>query len=106
MILKAYKMILLLSTLSKVVEKYITIAISNRVEAGQLLYEGQYGFRLYRFTMDVLVILVDMVDVAWRSEKQAALMLIDIKNLFPYVSRNRLVSKMKKTGIIKDKFIV
>lgn len=32
-------------------------------------------------------------------------MLIDIKNAFPHVSRNRLAQKIKRTGVIEDEFI-
>lgn len=59
---RAYRTISLLSTVGKTVGKYVTTAISNRVEVDLSLYEGQCGFRPYRSTMDILVKIVDTAE--------------------------------------------
>jgi hypothetical protein len=85
--LKEYRSISLLTCVGKVVEKVVAELLAEDAERSGLLSDGQYWSRKRRSAMDVVSIMIDRANTAWREGHIAGILLIDIKTAFPSVGR-------------------
>jgi len=85
--LKAYRSILLLSCMGKVVEKVATELRSEEAARRGLLSDGQFGSRNGRSAIDAAAIMVDRVHAAWTNGHITGVLLMDIKAAFPTLAK-------------------
>ena len=90
---RAYRVISLLDSLGKLVERTAAHMIANHLETNRLLHEGQYGSRVRRATMDAAAVLMSRTQEAWKRKAVAGALLMDIKSTFNNVSRSHLASE-------------
>jgi len=96
---KAYRVISLLSTMSKLVEKVVANKLSELAEQEQWFHRGQFGGRRHRSAVEAASVLVRHVTNAWEKDKVAGAIMLDIKGAFPTVNRDCLASKLRKMGL-------
>src|SRR5271154_29236 len=99
---KSYRIISLLNCLGKVVEKVAAELLSKLCERLELLYNGQFGSRKKRSSIDAVAKLIATVEQAWKHKKIAGALFIDIKGAFPNVDRPRLLARLIELGIPGD----
>ena len=101
-LVKLYRVISLLNCFGKVVEKLIAEKLSQFCEDQGKLHKGQMGGRKYRSAIDAAALMIDKVHKVWEDRQIAGALLIDVKGAFDYVSRAKLVQRMKDLGIDDD----
>ena len=98
-IVKNYRSISLLPTLSKILEKLVKTRLIKFFDKYQVLYEFQYGFRekhsVLHALLDVNIFALDAI----QSKQQNALLLMDVRKAFDTVSHNILLQKLYHYGI-------
>jgi len=99
---KAYRVIMLLNCLGKVVEKVAGNAIAEQCERRQLLHDGQFGCRKRRSAIDAVGRLMKRVEEAWGRGNTAAVLLMDVKGAFPHVAKGNLIKRMEEMGFEAD----
>jgi hypothetical protein len=95
MLLKAYRSILLLSCMGKVVEKVVPELLSEEAKRRGLLSDGQFGSRKGRSAIDAAAIMVTRAHAAWKNGHITGVLLMDIKEAFPSMAKGSLVNLMK-----------
>ena len=96
---KAYRPIALLPTLAKILTSMVAENISKLVEAHHLLPKTHFGGRPGRTTTDAVHYLVDKIKAAWREEKVASVLFLDVEGAFPNAVTARLIHNLKKRRI-------
>lgn len=96
---RAYRVISLINCISKVVEKVVTVRITRRLKETSKLHKRQMGFRGKRSTIDALAEIIHRTEEAWKEKEYMLLLMMDVKEAFPHVSRNRLANTMKKLEV-------
>jgi len=99
---KAYRVIMLLNCLGKVVEKVAVNAIAEQCERRQLLHNGQFECRKRRSAIDAVGRLMKRVEEAWKRGNIAAVLLMDVKGAFPHVAKGNLIKRMEEMGFEAD----
>ena len=98
-IVKNYRPISLLLTLSKILEKLIKTRLIKFFDKYQVLYEFQYGFgekhSVLHALLDVNVFALDAI----QSKQHTALLLMDVRKAFDTVSHNILLQQLYYYGI-------
>jgi hypothetical protein len=94
-----YRPISLLSTLSKILEKHVSIQLTNHLELNNLLYEHQYGFQRGKSTEQNLIHLTNYIYNALNDKKYCLGLFLDLKKAFDVCSHNILLKKLPKYGI-------
>jgi hypothetical protein len=95
-----YRPISLLSSLSKVLEKIVSIQLVNHLELNNLLYEHQYGFQPKKSTEHNLIHLTNHILAALNEKKYCIGLFLDLKKAFDVCSHPILLKKLKKYGIV------
>ena len=96
---KAYRPVVLLSTLAKVLTAIVAEDISRLVEEHQLLPQTHFGGRPGRSTTDALHYLVQQVKEAWRKGRVASVLFLDVEGAFPNAVTARLIHNLKRRRI-------
>jgi Reverse transcriptase (RNA-dependent DNA polymerase) len=94
-----YRPISLLSTLSKVLEKYVANRLTNHLEQNNILYENQYGFLRNRSTVHNLLQLTNFIAKELNERKMVVGVFLDLRKAFDVVPHNLLINKLSKMGI-------
>jgi hypothetical protein len=94
-----YRPISLLPSLSKVLEKFISIQLTNHLELNNLLYSHQYGFQRGKSTEHSLTHLINHIYSALNDKKYCIGLFLDLKKAFDVCSHSILLKKLKKYGI-------
>jgi hypothetical protein len=92
----------LLNCIGKIVKKVVVEIIAKLYERLELLYNGQFGSRKLRRTINTVTKLITTVKQAWKRKKIAGTLFLDIKGAFPNVIRQQLVKKLIKLKIPGD----
>jgi hypothetical protein len=82
---KAYRIILLLNYLAKVMEKIITRRLAVITEFKTLLYMHQIGGRRQKSAINAVMVLIQKVQANWRTRKRGSItsvLALDIKNAY------------------------
>ena len=93
---KAYRVISLLNCMGKAFEKILATRLSYLAETGDLLQETQIGGRKQKSALDACLLLQSKVQESWKKEHTTALLFVDVKGAFDYVSSNQLLAMCKK----------
>ncbi|KAF4338140.1 reverse transcriptase [Fusarium beomiforme] len=99
MIAKAWRPILLLAMLGKVLESVVAERISYALETYGLLPTNHFGARKQRSAEQALVLLQEHIFSAWRSRHVVSLVGFDLKGAYNGVCKERLLQQMKARGI-------
>ena len=94
-----YRPISLLSTLSKILEKIVSIQLVNHLELNKLIYKHQYGFQRNKSTEHHLIHLSNFVSNAINENKYCIGVFLNLKKAFDVCSHTILLKKFKKLGI-------
>ena len=74
-----YRPISLLSSISKILEKFIANQLLNHLEYNKLLYEHQYGFQRNKSTVHNLTHLINFVSKELNEDKFGIGVFLDLK---------------------------
>lgn len=96
---KAYRPIALISTTAKVLTSIVAENLSQIVETHRLLPKNHFGGRPGRSTVDAVHYLVNKICTAWRSDKVASVLFLDVEGAFPNAVTARLIHNLKRKRI-------
>jgi hypothetical protein len=94
-----YRPIALLSTLSKVLEKIVSVQLTNHLDRNNILYEHQYGFQRNKSTEHSLIHSLNFISNALNDNKYCIGVFFDLKKAFDVCSHEILLMKLSKMGI-------
>ena len=97
-----YRPISILSFYSKVFEKLMYNKLYNFIEANDILYAHQYGFRQGHSTQQAIITLIDKITKSVNSDDFVISVFIDLKKAFDCVPTNILLAKLQAYGIRGD----
>ena len=97
-----YRPISILSFYSKVFEKLMYNKLYNFIEANDILYAHQYGFRRGHSTHQAIITLIDKITKSVNSDDFVISVFIDLKKAFDCVPTNILLAKLQAYGIRGD----
>ena len=96
---KTYRLVSLLSVVSKVFEKLVNNRIVDHLEKCCLFSDFQYGFRSSRSTADLLTVVSDRITRAFNKSGAIRAVALDISKAFDRVWHAGLLHKRKSYGI-------
>jgi len=96
---RAHRVISLLDSLGKLVEKTAAHLIADQLERDRSLHEGQYGCRRRRSCVDAVAVLISDAHQAWNRKRIRGALLMDVKSAFNNVGRGHLVDRMVQLGV-------
>jgi hypothetical protein len=94
-----YCPISLLSSLSKILEKMVSIQLVNHLDRNKLLYDSQFGFQRGKSTEHNLIKVVNYIGESINNCKFCIGVFFVLKKAFDVVSHNILLKKLSKLGI-------
>ena len=94
-----YRPISLLSTLSKILEKIVSIQLTNHLDINKLIYKHQYGFQKNKSTEHSLLHLSNFINTAINENKYCIGVFLDLKKAFDVCSHKILLKKLERLGI-------
>jgi Reverse transcriptase (RNA-dependent DNA polymerase) len=95
-----YRPVSLLSTPSKVLEKYVANRLTTHLEQNNILHENQYGFLRNRSTVHKLLQLTNFIAKELNERKLVVGVFLDLRKAFDVVPHNLLINKLSKMGIM------
>ena len=102
---KAYRPIVLIPTMAKLVTAIIAEQLSNLVERHQILPKNHFSGRPGRSTTNAIQYLISKIHKAWNQNKVISIFFLNVKEAFPNAVTTQLINNMKKhrisTSIIK-----
>jgi hypothetical protein len=94
-----YRPIALLSTLSKVLEKMVSVKLVNHLDRNKILYEHQYGFQRQKSTEHSIIHALNFINKAMNENKYSVGVFFDLKKAFDVCSHDILLMKLSRMGI-------
>ena len=94
-----YRPIALLSTLSKILEKMVSVKLVNHLDRNKILYEHQYGFQRQKSTEHSIIHALNFIHKAMNENKYSVGVFFDLKKAFDVCSHDILLMKLSKMGI-------
>ena len=98
---KAYRPIALISTMAKVLTSIVAENLSRIVEQHHLLPRTHFSGRPGRSTVDAIQYLVHKISTAWRENKVASVLFLDVEGAFPNAVNAKLIHNLKKRRVPK-----
>lgn len=92
---KAYRPIGLLDTIGKLLSTLVAADLSFLAEKHNMLPAMQFGGRPGRNTTDAMHVMTQTIKDAWRSNKVAAALFLDVQGAFPNTVKSQLLHNMK-----------
>jgi ribonuclease HI len=96
---KAYRPVVLLPTLAKVLTAIMADTMSRLVEKHNILPNTHFGGRPGRTTTDAIHYLTCKIKTAWKAGHVASILFLDIEGAFPNAVTDRLIHNLKKRRI-------
>ena len=94
-----YRPISLLPVFSKILEKIVTMKLSNYLSAHNIIHPNQYGFQSKHSTIHPMIHLLNKVGDAMNKKQYTIGIFWDLKKAFDLVPHDILLSNLKKVGI-------
>ena len=89
----------MLSFYSKVFDKLMYNKLYNFIEANDILYSHQYGFRRGHSTQQAIITLIDKMTKSVKSDDFVISVFIDLKKAFDCVPTNIMLAKLQACDI-------
>jgi len=89
----------LLSQLSKILEKIVSVQITNHLDRNNILYEHQYGFQRNKSTEHNLIHALNFIGNSLNDNKFCVGVFFDLKKAFDVCSYDILIMKLEKMGV-------
>ena len=96
---KAFRPIVLLNTLSKLIEKVIAERIQFTVAANDFIHPSQLGGLKFKSTADASIALTHIVRSGWVKRKSTSTLAFNISQFFPSLNHHLLVLILEKAGL-------
>jgi len=96
---KAFRPIVLLNTLGKLIEKVIAERIQFTVAFNDSIHPSQLGGLKFKSTSDAGVTLTHIIHSGWSKEKTTSTLAFDISQFFPSLNHQLLVLILEKCGL-------
>ena len=96
---KAHRPIALISTMAKVLTAVVAENLSRVIEQHQLLPKTHFGGRPGRSTTDAIHYMIDRICTAWRDNKVASVLFLDVEGAFPNAVTTRLIHNLRRRRI-------
>jgi len=96
---KAFRPIVLLNTLGKLIEKVIAERIQFTVAANDFIHPSQLGGLKFKSTADAGITLTHIVRHGWVKRKSTSTLAFDISQFFPSLNHHLLVRILDKAGL-------
>ena len=94
-----YRPISLCSQLSKILEKIISVQLTNYLDLNNILYKHQYGFQKHKSTEQNLIHAFNYISNALNKNEYCIGVFFDLKKAFDVCSYDILIMKLEKIGI-------
>ena len=94
-----YRVIALLSCISKVIEKSMNKQIIDHFDSNKLFYFRQAGYRTQNSTDDITADLLDEILIDKANKFLQSILFVDFKGAFDYMSIERLIIKLRGYGL-------
>ncbi len=94
-----YRPISLLSSLSKILEKIVSVQLVNHLDRNNILFEHQYGFQRNKSTEQNLIQAFNFIGNSINDGKYCLGVFFDLKKAFDVCSKDVLLMKLEKIGI-------
>jgi hypothetical protein len=94
-----YRPIALLSSLSKILERFVAIKLVNHLELNKLLHCNQFGFQRGKSTEQNLTKALNIISSALNKGEFCIGIFIDLRKAFDVCSHSILLKKLKHLGI-------
>jgi mannose/fructose/N-acetylgalactosamine-specific phosphotransferase system component IID len=88
-----------LSSISKILEKFVAIKLVNHLELNKLLYSNQFGFQKGKSTEQNLIQSLNIINNALNKGEYCIGFFIDLQKAFNVCSHKILLKKLKHFGI-------
>ncbi|KAF7573996.1 hypothetical protein PtrM4_056190 [Pyrenophora tritici-repentis] len=96
---KAYRVITLLNSLGKILERIIAKRLSSLAETTDLLHSSQIGGRNKKSAIDAAFLLVDQIQHKKQQGQITSTVFVDVKGAFDHVIHNQFLERLKKLGL-------
>jgi len=96
---KAFRPIVLLNTLGKLIEKVIVERLQFTVASNDFIHLSQLGRLKFKSTTDASVALIHIVRSGWAKGKSTSTLAFDISQFFSLLNHHLLVLILKKVGL-------
>ncbi|KAF7566278.1 hypothetical protein PtrM4_145980 [Pyrenophora tritici-repentis] len=93
---KAYRVITLLNSLGKVLERIIAKRLASLAETTNLLHSSQIRGRNKKSAIDAALLLVDQIQHKKQQGQITSTVFVDVKGAFDHVIHNRFLDRLKK----------
>ena len=94
-----YRPISLLPVISKILEQLMYKRVVSFIDSCKLFYEGQYGFRKNRSTIDALTDVLISILNGLENNKVVILLMLDMSKAFDSLNHKKLLNKLEYMGI-------
>ena len=94
-----YRPIALLSSLSKILEKMVSVQLVNHLDRNKILYKHQYGFQRNKSTEHSIIHALNFISQAMNDNKYTIGVFFDLKKAFDVCSHDILLMKLSRMGI-------
>ena len=101
-IFKAYKSIVLLNIMNKIMKSVMTIKFSYAAEKHDFLSKKHFGERKNIFSKHVFHYLIEIIHSVWINKKMISLLLLNVMSVFDNVTYFRLFHNLCKRRIEKN----
>jgi len=97
--LKAFRPIILLNTLGKLIEKVIAKRLQHLVASNDFVHPSQLGGLKFKSTTDTGVALTHIIRSGWAKGRSTSSLTFDISQFFPSLNHHLLVLILEKAGL-------
>ena len=96
---KAFRLIVLLNTLGKLIEKVVAERLQFIVMSNNFIYPSQLGGLKFKSTVDAGIALTHIVWLGWAKGRSTSSLAFDISQIFLSLNHNILVLILEKAGL-------
>jgi len=93
---KSFYPIVLLNTLSKLIEKVITERLQFHVVKNDFIHSSQLGSLKFKSTIDAGIVLTHIIQLGWVKNKTTSILVFDIAQFFPSLNHCLLTLSLAK----------